>query len=153
MNYFIKFLVLICFFTNLEAKDNPVQYRSLFGRSISQLPDALETKKLINTSASETAFHYTLTFNKINFDLGASIKNNILTYISTTDTNFMVDDSIRVGKTLSYIKKTGNDKIQYEYGWGHFIKLKSGWCVGFDYKYDSRELTDNDTVAYIYFTR
>jgi len=63
--------------------------------------------------------------------------NNVISYISTDDSNFRSNEGLMIGdsfKTVSKKCKVGKENIIKMRGWGNFVKLPSGWCAVFDFK-------------------
>lgn len=56
---------------------------------------------------------------------------NSVTYASTNDKRFILDDSLSVGKSFSSLKKGVTKDGYYQSGWAYILQLKNGWSLGF----------------------
>ncbi len=57
--------------------------------------------------------------------------NQIIKYVSTSDSKFVTPEYVRTGDPLSQVKKQTESELLAERGWAFFIHLKSGWYAAF----------------------
>ena len=96
------------------------------------------------------------TFNNINFFF-ATIESNTISFISTTDSNFVTPEGFKVGDCYNKIIPYLKSDIIYEPGWGYYSKLTSGWYA--NYNVDEACASHNilklksDSTVFQYFKR
>lgn len=109
------------------------------------------TNAQIHINSSQCSSFANVYFRNAVFEL-AWDKDNKLVYISTSDTNFITEENIRINMTLKDIRKTQNSEILKMQGWGFYVKLNSGWNAAFcvDNTCTGRDIFDSDKVKWIF---
>jgi hypothetical protein len=85
------------------------------------------------------------------FDL--VVENNKDTvYLATSQKLFHTPEKHHVGMKFSELPKATQKKIQEESGWGYYIKLPSGWNLGFceGASCTDSKPTDDSTVKWVF---
>jgi len=88
-----------------------------------------KTEKSILISSGQISKSKAVKIKSVNFDL--VLKNRDTVYIQTTESKFVTDEGISVGKKFSELPTEIKQSLTKENGWGYFYKLPSGWSIGF----------------------
>jgi hypothetical protein len=163
-------LLLYCFLflgCVSNSKESTYQIKTdtiLFGKIIqlNELPEigvllddsirkAYNRRTELLTSSSQLSPFTNINCKGKDFQLAWNSEGKLI-YISTTDSNFLTNDNFKVGTTLSEIKDHQKIEISEMSGWGYFIKLESGWYLGFcvDNSCTGRKIKNSDKVKWIF---
>jgi len=138
---------------NLKPLADAIQLMELpyIGEYIVDSIRTASNNKMLLINSSDYKPSTTIISNGTSFNL-AWDNNNKLIYISTLDTNFTTNEGIKIGSTLIQIKNLQPVEIDKIIGWGHSIKLSSGWSAAFcvDSTCTGRNLIDTDKVNWIF---
>ena len=87
--------------------------------------------KALSISSNNFSPYEEAEFEGIEFEVAAD--DGKVVYLATRDPRFKTEEGISVDSTLQEVLNAGADLPVEERGWGFYTKLKSGWCVGFDF--------------------
>ena len=112
---------------------------------------AIVTELNIMMSSGQTCQAYKYEAHGIEWSLCAD-ENDMISYIQTKDQDFSTPEGIQVGSTLTQVHKVSDEKLLLEPGWGHHLRLLSGWSVAFwtDRREERIPPEQNDTVKWIF---
>jgi len=120
------------------------------GDSISNFIRLTSNKgQLVNSSQISPST--TIYYKDFIFDI-AWDKEGKVNFIVTSDSNFMTKEKVKPNMTLKEIKDIQKVNIIKMIGWGYYLKLESGWNVGFcvDESCTGRELVEKDRAKFIF---
>ena len=107
-------------------------------------------------SASQFAKGCYETYNNIEFFF-ASIDGKIISFISSSDSNFVTPEGFKVGNSFSEINSKVETSIFNERGWGYYSKLPSGWFANYNLDEASAShhimVINSDSTVYQFFQR
>lgn len=131
MKYFLimlgtSFLMQAC--SENTEKQTGANEITLNQDEITQTKDGVMMKQVL-VSANQFSPAKEVWINSYKFDLVAHKKDTI--YLSTSDRLFQTPEGQRIGTTFAEIPEKLRKSLQEEAGWGYYIKLPSGWNLGF----------------------
>lgn len=88
-----------------------------------------KAEKSILISSGQISKSKAVKINTVNFDV--VLKNKDTVYIQTTESKFVTEEGISVGKKFSELPKNIKQSLTKESGWGYVYKLPSGWSIAF----------------------
>ena len=97
--------------------------------SINVFGQNAKAEKSILISSSQLSKSKEVKINTANFDL--VLKNTDTLYVQTTESKFVTEEGISVGRKFSELPTEIKQGLIKENGWGYFYKLPSGWSIGF----------------------
>jgi len=125
MNNLIIFFILI-FFTSCSLE----QDTSTSLKLQSEIPiSAIKESSTYATIASKAERMYTYRENNNTFSVMVDNKN-LISFFKAINPTFITPCGIKVGSTLSEVKKISKKEPILMPGWGYFILLSSGWFAG-----------------------
>lgn len=95
---------------------------------VTQTEDGTMTKHVM-TSASQFSPCKEVWINSHKFDL--SVQGIDTIYLATSDRLFQTPEKFLIGTTFAEIPEKLRKTLHKEAGWGYYIKLPSGWNLGF----------------------
>lgn len=117
-----------------------------------KVTDSITFKKgsFIMISPAQLEVGYTTVIEGIKFTI-CKDKNNLVKYIETKDNVFITEDSIKIGMSLTEVKKLTNNELRLERGWAFVMPLPSGWNVAFEFsKDDFNKISPDSTIKWIF---
>lgn len=115
--------------------------RSLDGIEFEQIKDSLESvkslgaplkieRKMLLVSSGQMSPYTDIHIRGVQFKLVQN-ENGDTTYLSTESVRFETPEGYKVDDKWKVISKSDREKVERMPGWGYFIKLNSGWQLGF----------------------
>ncbi|MBE0551397.1 MAG: hypothetical protein IH619_03345 [Ignavibacterium sp.] len=89
-----------------------------------------QSENFLLTSSGQFSKAYVVICNNIKYSIAVNDSNKII-YISTSDSNFVTLDNIRIGSTQKDFSSFDSSLVYKENGWAYFVKLQSGWNAAF----------------------
>lgn len=84
----------------------------------------------IMTSSASIEIAEEILVDNVKFNIVTN-NNEVITFMETTDTNFVTPEGFRVGDLWGNIPQLLKDKVIKERGWRYYLILDSGWRLGF----------------------
>jgi hypothetical protein len=115
---------------------------------IDRIPDSLSKTKLcsaVDTLESEASYQFPprtmissaqfapytdIVYAGADFQLVINQENDTI-YLATNDVKFVTPEGYKVGEKWKILAKLDKENIGRMSGWGYYIKLESGWQLGF----------------------
>ena len=127
----VTFLCFISFSCSFILKTNN---ELLYVNELPELNDFFEnnsqSENFLLTSSGQFSNAYVVIWNNIKYSIAVNDSNKIF-YISTSDSNFITSDNIRIGSTQKDFSYFDSSLVYKENGWAYFVKLQSGWNAAF----------------------
>lgn len=149
----MMFLCCCNFSSQIENIRSPMVYEPEIGCKVDWLKVELANPIMIMVRSGQFSLGYNILVNQINYDI---ILNNdsIITFISTSDPNYITKNDIKVGINYGYIcKKLQINNFIHELGWASYTSETNGdWNIAFTY-IDSSDLPKDDSKVIFLFKR
>jgi hypothetical protein len=126
MKYF--FILILSSVIIGACSETPKTVEKIPDEDLTKTKDGVIVKQTL-VSAGKFSPSTRVKFGGSYFDL--VIEKNDSIYMATSDSLFLTHDKFHVGMTWEEIPSTLRKKLQKETGWGYYIKLPSGWNLGF----------------------
>ena len=88
------------------------------------------TGEVLLISSAQFSDTYEVDENGVNYVVTLDQKNKV-NYISPLSRAFATIDGIHIGSTYEEVLSVTMESMHGEPGWGHYIRLPSGWMAGF----------------------
>jgi hypothetical protein len=110
------------------------------GKAIRNTDNKVRQEILI--SSGQTEQYEVIKIKNIDFDLVVSETNDTI-YLATNDKRFVTSEGFTVGTTFGQLADNLKNELSKENGWGYYVKLNSGWTLGFC---EGSSCTDNHPI-------
>jgi hypothetical protein len=113
----------------------------------------MDSKYKLMIAAGQISPSYDLIIDSIRYTVTVNGSSRI-NFISTSDSNFVCPENLKVNQSLREVLATYNGEIIKERGWAYYIKLPSGWHVAFTKGNNmTNEVLDNNDKIKWFFKR
>src|SRR3954452_24514637 len=107
----------------------PLQRLPALGECLGKVPPTLVYTM---TASAQTWPSYQVIDGGISYTIGVDGEERVR-FLSTSDAAFASPEGLHIGDAAAVAEKVApGQSIRSELGWGHFIRLPSGWCAFID---------------------
>jgi len=101
--------------------------------SVPKIGDRVEIKeraKMLMISSGQMSPSTEVRYGQIAYSIAVDGSDRVI-FVSSSSPAFVTPEGLSIESTLEQVLLASGSEVMEERGWGHYVRLPSGWCAGF----------------------